>query len=70
MNKPIVLIMIILLIIGAIAVNKIINSSEVDNTQINPEKTEVVVSNPVQNNSNNTSYSDSPDKLKTYVSQR
>jgi hypothetical protein len=70
MNKPIVLIIIILLIIGAIAVNKIINSSEVENTQINPEKTEVVVSNPVQNNSNNTSYSDGPDKPKTYVKQR
>jgi len=70
MNKPIVLIIIILLIIGAIAVNKIINESEADNTQITPENTEVIVSNPVQDNSNNTSNSDGPEKLKTYVSQR
>ena len=69
MNKPIVLIIVILLIVGAIAVNKIINSSEPDNTQTTPENTQIV-SNPVQNNSTNTSTSNSPNMPKTNVLQK
>lgn len=60
---------VILLIVGAIAVNKIINSSEPDNTQTTPENTQVV-SNPVQNNSNNTSTAYSPSIPKTNVLQK
>ncbi|EKQ53236.1 MAG: hypothetical protein B655_1385 [Methanobacterium sp. Maddingley MBC34] len=69
MNKPIVLMIVILLIVGAIAVNKIINSSEPDNTQTTPDNAQVV-SNPVQNNSNNTSSSNSPSTPKTNVLQK
>jgi len=69
MNKPIVLIIVILLMVGAIAVNKIINSSETNNTQATPENTQVV-SNPVQNNSNNDSTSNSPNMPKTNVLQK
>lgn len=68
MNKPIVFVIIILLIIGAIAVNEILSEPEVNNSKITPENTGVV-SNPVQNNSNNTSYN-GPEITKPYVSQR
>jgi hypothetical protein len=69
MNKPILLMIVILLIVGAIAVNKIINSSEPDNTQTTPDNAQIV-SNPVQNNSNNTSSSNSPSTPKTNVLQK
>ncbi|MBI5460408.1 hypothetical protein [Methanobacterium sp.] len=69
MNKVIVLIIIILLIIGAVALNKIINSPGTDNTQTNPENTQVV-SNPVQDNSNNNTSTSRPNIPTTYVSQK
>ena len=69
MNKVIVLMIVILLIIGAVALNKIINSPETDNAQKSPENTQVI-NNQVQDNSNNTTSTSKPNIPTTYVAQK
>jgi len=69
MNKVIVLMIVILLIIGAVALNKIINSPGTDNTPTNPENTQIV-NNQVQDNSNNTTSTSKPNIPTTYVPQK
>lgn len=69
MNKLIVLLIVILLIIGAVALNKIINSPGTDNAPTNPETTQVV-NNQVQDNSNNSTSTSKPNLPTTYVPQK
>ncbi len=60
---------VILLIIGAVALNKIINSPETDNTQTSSENTQVV-SNQAQDNSNNSTSTSNTNIPTTYVAQK
>ncbi len=68
MNKPVVLIIVILLIIGGVALNKIINQPETENTTL-PESTETI-NNPVINDSSNNTSTNSPNVPMTHVQQK
>ncbi|AIS32211.1 hypothetical protein [Methanobacterium formicicum] len=68
MNKPIVFIIVILLIIGGVALNKIINQPETENTTL-PESTETI-NNPVINDSSNNTSTNSPNVPMTHVQQK
>ncbi len=68
MNKPVVLIIVILLIIGGVALNKIINQPETENTTL-PESTETI-NNPVINDFSNNTSTNSPNVPMTHVQQK
>lgn len=66
MNKIVVLMIIGLLIIGGIALNKILNSPDVENTPTNQRQT---ASNPTPTPSNNTTVPENPETPPSHVMQ-
>jgi hypothetical protein len=62
MNKPIVLMIVILLIIGAIAVNKIITTPKTDKAPVSQQGTNNTITNNTSNTNNETSNPNIPSK--------
>ncbi|CDG65291.1 MAG: hypothetical protein PWQ15_925 [Methanobacterium sp.] len=71
MNKPVILAIVILLIIGGIALNKIINTPETENNP-SPESPQPIDNPVISDSGNNTSTNNSngPNVPVTYVQQK